>query len=258
MKISIDNIAFAYNGTPVLNDLSADIIKGDLLALVGPNGSGKSTLIKCINRILKPQKGAVLVNDKNIAQLSTVELAKQMAYVPQSINKKAGMNVFDMALTGRKPYINWKPTKRDLDITAGVLKTLHIDNIAMKEVDKLSGGQQQTVYIARALVQEPDILLLDEPTANLDIKHQIEVLELLHKLAHRGLTVILAIHDINMALRYSSKMIMLKKGEIFAYGGNEIITAENLEKLYDIKVQIIRDNGNTFIVPDGLSTKQKK
>lgn len=257
MKISIDNIAFAYNGTPVLNDLSVNIVKGDFLALVGPNGSGKSTFIKCINRILKPQKGNVLVNDENIAHLSTLELARQIAYVPQSIHKKPGMTVFDMALTGRKPYINWKPARRDLEITAEVLETLHIDNIAMKDVDKLSGGQQQTVYIARALVQEPDILLLDEPTANLDIRHQIEVLDLLHNLAHQGLTVILAIHDINMALRYSSKMIMLKKGEIFAYGGHEIITAENLEKLYDIKVQIIRDKGNTFIVPDGLTNKKK-
>jgi iron complex transport system ATP-binding protein len=252
MKITIQNIEFSYNGVPALENINSRFEKGDFVALVGPNGSGKSTFIKCINGILKVQKGTVLINDKTIESYSPKGLSREMAYVPQSENKKAVLNVFDVALLGRKPYINWKPSGHDLKITAEVLKTLHLEHIAMKDFNKLSGGQQQSVYIARALVQEPGILLLDEPTANLDIKHQVEVLELLKTLSYKGITVIIALHDINLALRYATGIIMLKEGRIFASGGKEIITEENIENLYDIKVKIIRDRNDVFIVPNGL------
>ena len=122
----------------------------------------------------------------------------------------------------------------------------------MKDVNKLSGGQQQTVYIARALAQEPSVLLLDEPTANLDIKHQIEIMDLLKKLSEKEITIIIALHDINMAVRYAGKIMMLKEGKVFAYGGRETITREHIEKLYDVKVQIIRNRNNLFIIPDSM------
>ncbi len=255
MKIAIQEIEFSYNGTPVLEDITCTIEKGDFIALVGPNGSGKSTLIKCINGILKPQKGIVLIDDKSFPNAD--ELAKKMAYVPQSTNKIVGLSVFDTVLLGRKPYINWKPAKHDLIVTADILKTLHLDPVAMKDVNKLSGGQQQTVFIARALAQEPSILLLDEPTANLDIRHQIEVLELLNTLSAKGITIIIALHDINMAVRYASKIIMLKKGKIFSYGGKETIKEEHIENLYDVKVHIIRDRENIYIVPNGMHSVNK-
>jgi len=250
MKITIHDIDFSYNGTPVLENINCTIEKGDFVVLVGPNGSGKSTLIKCMNGILKPRTGAVLVDDKHLP--SPDELAKKMAYVPQSENKRSGLSVFDTVLLGRKPYISWKPSNQDLVITADILKTLHLGPVAMKDVNKLSGGQQQTVFIARALAQEPSVLLLDEPTANLDIKHQIEVMELLKTLSQRGITIIIALHDINMAVRYARKIMMLKEGKIFAYGGRETITEEHIENLYDIKVHIIRNNGNIFIIPNGI------
>ncbi len=254
MKISIHDIEFSYNGTPVLKQITSQVDKGDFLALVGPNGSGKSTLIKCINGILKTQQGVVMIDENPIDQYAPAGLAREMAYVPQNENKKAGLTVFDTVLLGRKPYINWKPSKNDLQITAQILKTLHLEKVSMKPVAKLSGGQQQTVYIARALAQEPDILLLDEPTANLDIKHQIEVLDLLKKLSNEGITIVIALHDINMAVRYASKIMMLKDGNIFAAGDNEIITTENIENLYDIKVNIIKEKGKIFIIPDGINT----
>lgn len=252
MKITIQNITFSYNGIPALENINYKFEKGDFIALVGPNGSGKSTLIKCLNGILKVQKGTVLIDDKTIQSYTPGELAREMAYVPQSENKKAVLNVFDIVLIGRKPYINWKPARHDLEITAEILNTLHLDHIAMRDFNKLSGGQQQTVYIARALAQEPDILLLDEPTANLDIKHQIEVLELLRTLSYKGITVIIALHDINLALRYATKTMMLKEGRIFACGGKETITEKNIENLYDIKVKIVKDNEDVFIIPNGL------
>ncbi len=251
MKIHIHDIEFSYNGTPVLNHINSHVEKGDFLALVGPNGSGKSTLIKCINGILRTQKGTVLIDDKTINKYAPHELAKEIAYVPQNEEKKAGLNVFDTVLLGRKPYITWKPSKNDLEITAHILKTLHLESVSMKPISKLSGGQQQAVYIARALAQEPDILLLDEPTANLDIKHQIEVLDLLKKLSAQGITIVIALHDINMAIRYANKMMMLKEGKIFANGNRDIITTENIENLYNIKVHIIKEKDKLFVIPEG-------
>ncbi len=252
MNISVRNIEFAYNGSPVLKNINCDIDKGDFIAIVGPNGSGKSTLIKCMNGILKPQKGLVLIEKTEIFKHNKTDLAKTMAYVPQNNHNKAPVSVFDTVLLGRKPYINWKPSDSDMKITAGIIEQLNLGSISMKDINKLSGGQQQTVFIARALAQQTDILLLDEPTANLDLRHTIEIMETLKKLAGKGLTVILALHDINIAMRYASKIIMLKDGKIFANGGREIITEENLEKLYDIKIKIMENNNELFIVPVGV------
>lgn len=249
MKIKIDNVEFSYNGLPVLKDITANIEKGDCIALVGPNGSGKSTLVKCMNRILKPRRGAILIDERHIDLFPSQQLAQQMAYVPQKENRTMSVNVFDMVLTGRKPYINWKPREDDLEVVANVLRMLHIEHIAMKEINKLSGGQQQMVCIARALAQEPDILLLDEPTANLDIRHQLEIMDILRGLSRTGISTVIAMHDINMAIRYANKFIMLKEGQLFAMGGKEVITAENIEKLFQIKVHVIRDRDMFFIVP---------
>ncbi|RQW03366.1 ABC transporter ATP-binding protein, partial [candidate division KSB1 bacterium] len=186
MKISIQHITFSYNGTPTLADIDFAIAPGELVALVGPNGSGKSTLIKCINGILKTPKGVIEIEGKAIEQYSPMELASEIAYIPQNENRQSTLNVFDMVLLGRKPYINWKPSKNDLQVVAETIKSLHIEGIATKPFNKLSGGQQQTVYMARALAQQPKILLLDEPTSNLDMQHQLEVLELLKKYVAKG------------------------------------------------------------------------
>ena len=252
MKITIQDIEFSYNGFPALENVNNRIEKGDFVALVGPNGSGKSTLIKCMNGILKVSKGTVLIDDRAISMFSPNELAREIAYVPQSENRKAVLKVFDIVLLGRKPYINWKPAEHDLRVTSEILNTLNLDHLAMRDFNKLSGGQQQIVYIARALAQEPDILLLDEPMANLDIRHQIEVLNLLKKLSARGITIVIALHDINMAVRYASGIMMLRDGKVFASGGREIITKQNIENLYDIRVKIIRNDNDTFILPEGL------
>ncbi len=249
MKISINNIDFAYNGTPVLKGINCNIDKGDFIAIVGPNGSGKSTLLKCMNGILQPRKGNISINDKNIKHHHLRNLAKTMAYVPQNKYDKTSSTVFDTVLLGRKPYISWKPSYSDMEMTSQIITELQLENIAMKDINKLSGGQQQTVFIARALAQQPDILLLDEPTANLDLKHTIEIMEMLKGLCNKGLTVIIALHDINLAMRYTNKIMMLKEGEVFAYGGKSIITEKNLETLYDIKVKVIEHNDTLHVIP---------
>jgi iron complex transport system ATP-binding protein len=253
MKIQIDNVEFCYNGAPALQNITEHISKGDFIAIVGPNGSGKSTLIKCLNGILLTKKGTVLLNNQNIKSYTANELAKEIAYVPQCENKPNQLTVFDTVLLGRKPYIDWKPSDNDFEIVADILKTLHLEHIAMKNINKLSGGQRQSVFIARALAQEPDVLLLDEPTANLDLRHQLEVMNLLKTLSDEGHTIVMAVHDINLASRYCSKTMMLKDGTIFACGRKEIFTIENIEKLYDIKVTIVYDKDTLFVIPNGLN-----
>ncbi len=248
-KISVDNLDFAYNGSLVLKNISHSFDEGKLISIVGPNGSGKSTLLKCLNRILEPKNGSILLEEKNLKNFKSQELAKKIAYVPQSEQFIFPITVFDTVLMGRKPHIQWSPGKKDIVITSQMIEQFDLKDISLKSVNKLSGGQRQRVFIARALAQEPQILLLDEPTANLDLKHQLEVLKILKKLSVQGITVIIAIHDLNLALQYSDDFVLLKEGEIFAKGGKEIISNENIEKLYDIKVNIIRENGNFIIVP---------
>lgn len=256
--IEVKGLQFSYNVLPVLTGVSCHIHQGDFVALVGPNGSGKSTLLKCINRILQPQAGSITINGRELAMIPPDERARFMAYVPQIQRRTYATTVFDAVLTGRKPHISWRPVERDLDYVAETLHDLHLEDISDKRVNELSGGQQQMVMIARALAQEPNILLLDEPTANLDIRHQFEVLELLRALCRqRGITIIIAIHDINMAIRYASHLMMLKDGCIFAYGDQTVVTSENIGELYDVKVEIIRREGHLYILPVGLPLNTK-
>ena len=252
MNIELRNIEFAYDKTPVLQNINGRIEPGQFVALVGPNGSGKSTLIKCINGILRIQKGEILLDGNNLETYGSNRLSQKMAYVPQTEQKAVPMSVFDAVLIGRKPYIRFKPAKRDMEITADILERLNLASVAMRDVNKLSGGQQQRVFIARALAQEPEILLLDEPTANLDLKHQVDVLKLLGSLTRQGITVVMAMHDINLAAMYSRQVMMMKEGQLFASGGKEIFTAENVEKLYDVHVETIHKNGTVYIVPDRI------
>jgi len=258
MKIFINNLNFSYNGSFFLKDINEHIEAGEFTAFVGPNGSGKSTLLKCIDRILIPDNGEILFNDKDISNYSREKVAKIIAYVPQSEGNIYPVTVFDAVLLGRKPYVNWAPSKNDFDKTAEVIEKLDLEDIALKEIYKLSGGQRQRVFIARALAQEPKVLLLDEPTANLDLRHQLEVLEILKLLSEKGITIIIAIHDLNMAIKFCSKFIMLNEGEIFATGGKEIITSENIKKLYGVKVKIINEDGEIIIIPISNNNKPMK
>lgn len=253
MELIVKDLTFSYNGKPVLREVNTNLSKGDFLALVGPNGSGKSTLLKCMNGILKSNTGGILLDQKELGKISLSDLAKDMAYVPQSENRLSQLSVFDTVLMGRKPYISWRPSQKDLTVAAGILKELDIDDIAMRPVTKLSGGQQQRVYIARALAQEPKLMLLDEPTSNLDLKHQIEVMELLKKLAEQGMGIIIALHDINLALKYAQKIMMLKQGSVFKQCTSDAVTASMIEALYDIKVEMIQGDHGNFMIPKGTN-----
>lgn len=249
MILDINGIRFKYNGEDVLKKISFKIEGGNITGIVGPNGSGKTTLLKCINQILKPYKGTIMLDRADLKKMASLEIAKKIAYVPQMEGKHFPCTVFNTILMGRNPYISWAPKKKDLNRVAAIIRLLHLDEIAMRDINKLSGGQRQKVIIARALAQEPNVLLLDEPTANLDLKHQLEVMKILMKQSKSGILVFISIHDLNIAARYCDNIIMLKKGRIFAVGGKSVLNPENIESVYGIKAKILHDSGMNIIVP---------
>ena len=250
MKLKLNKIKFRYNSTPVLDKVTLKLNCGEVLAVVGPNGSGKSTLLKCIDQILKPQSGAIMIDDKIITDYKKEDIAKNMGYVPQSNGRSFPATVFDTILLGRKPHIRWAPSSGELKVVSKVIDSLDLGDLALRDINELSGGQRQKVIIGRALAQEPSILLLDEPTANLDLKHQLEVLKLVREQADKGVSAIIAIHDLNLALRYGDKILMLDKGRVFAAGGLEVLNPENIESVYDVKVRVIKDSGRILVIPE--------
>jgi iron complex transport system ATP-binding protein len=240
LKLAINKLSFNYDGIKVLNDVELEVGPGEMLSIVGPNGSGKSTLLKCINRILKIKQNTVLIDGKDTSNINLKELSKIMGYVPQSSTSTFPFTVFDVVLMGRKPYIHWSLSERDNEIVAEMLDFLGIGELAMRHYNELSGGEQQKVIIARALAQQPKILLLDEPTSSLDIKHQLEILCILRSLAQtKHCAVIVAMHDLNLASRFSDSMLMLKQGCIFTVGTPDaVLTEENIESIYGIKARV--------------------
>lgn len=246
--IKVQNLNFAYKTDLVLKNISTEIRKGEFVGIVGPNGSGKSTLIKTMAGILPVNKKTVFINDCDINSYKYNELARTVAYVPQS-EQHYPVKVFDAVLMGRKPYIGWAPTKKDHTAVLRALKMMELEEIAMSHINELSGGQQQRVFIARALAQEADILVMDEPTANLDLRHALDVLQLLKSLSDNGITLVIAIHDLNFAVRFCNRMMMLNNGSVFSYGGREIMTAENIKKLYKIEVEVLQQNKHIFFIP---------
>jgi iron complex transport system ATP-binding protein len=245
--IQINGISFSYNSVDVLKDVNFHIDKGDLIAILGNNGVGKSTLLKCINRILKPKFGTILIEGQDTKKLGS-EIAKKVSYVSQR-NQATRLTVFDAVLLGRKPYVKWDISKRDLEITKCVIEMFSLQKIAMRFVDELSGGELQKVIVARALVQEPSLILLDEPTNNLDIKSQIEVMNIVKQIVQSNeISCLMAIHDINLALRFIDKFILMKDGKIFSSGGLEIITEENFSETFGVNIKIKQIDGRPFLV----------
>jgi iron complex transport system ATP-binding protein len=240
MKLTINNLSFNYSSIPILKEINLEIGMGEVLSIVGPNGSGKSTLLKCINRILKPKQDAILIDGQDTRKLNLRELSRLMGYVPQSSTNSFPFTVFDVVMMGRKPYIHWSIGEHDNEIVAQMLDFFGIGHLAMRHFNELSGGEQQKVIIARALAQQPKLMLLDEPTSALDIRHQLEILCILKSLAQsKERSVIVTMHDLNLASRFSDRMLMLKKGEIYALGTPEaVLTEKNIEEVYGIQANV--------------------
>ena len=256
MAIEIDSndMSFSYNpGTPVLDSINLNISGPQLVSILGPNGVGKSTLIHCFNKILSPSKGTVLLNSKDVDDYSLKEMAKNVGYVPYSSSDTFPLTVVDAVLLGRHPHAGWKTTDEDLEIVYDTLGKMGIEDLAMRSFNELSAGQHQKVMLARGLVQKPRALLLDEPTSNLDVKHQLAISKMLRDLSRQeGILVIMISHDINIAAKYSDNIIMMRDRTIYAVGRpSDVITEENIFNIYGVRCKIVDDQGRPHLILEG-------
>ncbi|RZN44039.1 MAG: ABC transporter ATP-binding protein [Methanosarcinales archaeon] len=251
VKLKVKNVEFGYNSTLVLEGVSMDLDSSEIIGIVGPNGAGKSTLIRCVDRILTPSGGTIILDENDISNMTRMEIAKRMGYVPQTTTRVFPATVFDTILMGRRPHLGWKSSEDDVNKVLEILELLGIMEFAMRDFNEISGGQQQKVLIARALAQEADILLLDEPTSNLDIRHQLEVMEIMTNIVHKKkISAVMAIHDLNLAARYTTKILMLNGGRIFAAGNPEsVLTVENIRRAYGVEALVKSDGERPYIIP---------
>ncbi len=247
--IEVRQLEFAYRGShEVLSDISFDLGPGHTLALLGNNGAGKSTLLKCLNRILDPNAGVVTVHGQNIRTMKRGEIAKNISYVDQH-TESSQLTVFDAVLLGRKPYIKMEPTAEDIQIARDAIRRMELEDFTLRYMNELSGGELQKVVLARALTQQPGILLLDEPTASLDLYNQHEVMRTVSQIAKTdNILVIVVIHDLNLAVRYCDRFLFVKDGAVYRYGDSTILTDDVVSEVYNIPVKIQTVNGHRLVI----------
>lgn len=249
MILSVDDLHFSYGETPILKNISLSVKNQEMVMILGPNGSGKTTLLRCLNGINRPQKGTITLEDKNMRRMSGREIARRIGYVPQS-SEKVRLTAFDAILLGRRPYVGWRLAESDIMKVDAIIHTFGLDELALRYLDEMSGGELQKVTIARALVQEPRILLLDEPISSLDVKNQIEIMETMkHIIKGHGLSAVISLHDLTMALRYGDRFVFMKKGEIRYVLAKDEISPQVIADIYDISVDIEFVHGSPVIIP---------
>jgi len=242
--LEVEELEFRYKDRNVLKNISLKVDSPEILGIVGPNGAGKTTLLRCIDRILKPVKGRVMLNGVDIWSIERRKVAKFIGYVSQSFNFMHA-TVFDIVFAGRTPHLSWLGKEENIDKVIKILHLLGLDDLAMRRYSELSSGQQQKVLIARLLAQEPDFVLMDEPTSNLDIKHQLEVMDIIKNLVLKSnLRVIMAIHDLNLALKYADRVAMMKDGAICTVGKTaSVLTPDVIEEVFEVEVELIDHYG---------------
>jgi len=247
--IELDAVTAGYDD-PVVSDVSFAVERGELVALLGPNGVGKSTLLRTVLGLRDPLSGTVTLDGDDVTTMDRTEVARRLGYVPQSESGGLPSTVFETVLTGRKPHTSWRPTEEDRAVVGEVLTQVGIDDLAMRPLTDLSGGQRQQVRLARALAQQPEALVLDEPTSSLDLRHQFDVLDHVARLAAEGLAVLFALHDLELATRYADRLVFLADGEVVAVGGPEVVTSALVAEVYDIHARVVDVEGHRVVLPD--------
>ena len=249
--LEIKNLSFGYKNHLVLNNLSLTLLNNKIGVILGKNGAGKSTLFKNILGILKPNEGSIIIDNINLNILSRKERAKKISYVPQDISFRE-LNVFDSVLVGRLSNFNFFSRYEDEQITKKIIKEMALEKIMNKNVNELSGGEKQKVAIARALVQEANVLIFDEPTGNLDVSNEQLILKEARKIVkEKNVSILISIHDLNLALQYGDYFYFLKDGYIKYHGGKEIFTKEIIKDIFDIEVNIVTIQNQKIILMGG-------
>lgn len=240
--LAVENISYAFGTQSVLKQLSFSVQQSDVFIIIGPNGAGKTTLIKLMVGILKIQTGQIEILQAPLGRYTQKRLAKVSAYVPQGLPVGFPFTVEETVLLGRAPHqkVLGLASQNDLDIAQHAMAFTEVAHLARRKLDQLSGGEQQRVLIARALCQQPQVILLDEPTAFLDLSHQIRIMDLMEKLkTERGVTVVMVSHDVNLAAMYGDQLLLLKAGEIVCMGSpQEVLNFKTLEETYDCKLLV--------------------
>ena len=250
-NLKLSKVELGYRQHIVVSDIDLEVGCGEVVGIIGPNGSGKSTILKALCGLLKPYSGQASLDGMELSSISREALARQVGMVPQAPTLPDTFTVLEMVLMGRYPHLGLLryESKRDIDIVCRALERTGVISLSNRRMSEVSGGERQRVIIARALAQEPRFLLLDEPTAHLDIQHQLEIMELVRSLADSGLGVAMALHDFSLAGRYCHRLVLLKDGRIFKEGPPQaVLTAENIEKAFGVTVMIYNDLSSGPIV----------
>lgn len=247
----MEGVKAGYGSKTILQDIDLDLDGPGLYCIIGPNGVGKSTLIKCINKLLVPTEGRVLIDGVDVQEMTRKEIAEKVAYVPVQSEDLFAMPVFDTVMIGRSNRHKWRTKTEDIIKVRKALEVLGLEDLADRPYNELSAGQHQTVSIARGLVQETPILILDEPTANLDIRHQIFVTSLMHEIAVRkGVMVIMISHNLNIASMFADRVILMAPpGTVRQVGSaDEVITPENIKGVYNVGCEIVDFEGRPVML----------
>ncbi|MFH1397352.1 MAG: ABC transporter ATP-binding protein [Candidatus Omnitrophota bacterium] len=247
--LTLNNLRGGYHKQEIIRGISLEISKGDFLGIIGPNGSGKTTLLRLMSRALKPQAGKILLKGEDISFLDLKQFCCQVAFVSQDALINFSFSVFEIVLMGRIPHLKRLQTETKNDLRIAELALIMTDTVHLKDkmINELSSGERQRVLIARALAQEPVLLFLDEPTAHLDIGHQVQILDLLRRLnRNENLTIIMVLHDLNLAGEYCNRVVLLDNGQVFQEGVPEqVLTYQNIEKVYKTVVVVNKNPINS-------------
>jgi iron complex transport system ATP-binding protein len=257
LVVRVDNLSFSYGAkrnlcAKTLKSININAHKGQLIGIMGPNGCGKTTFMRCINKVLKPQEGAVYIDGKDVDRLKLMEVAKMCANIPADVPDDFHLTVEEFVALGRYPYITgiWWEGEKDERLVREAMAAYQVMHLRDRKLGELSSGEKARVLLAKGAVQQPKILLADEPSAHLDLKFKLQVMQALKDLSRQGVTVITASHDINLVSKYCDLVIVISEGQILSYGPPaEIINEEIIRQVYGVEVAIVRERGEVYVIP---------